>query len=72
MTVLTWSKGSNYHIVSACRFYKVSKSGREDYIKYSAWQILDDWRAVNLGVFLTSNEAKEACQRHCDEKGGLC
>lgn len=66
MSSLAWVKGSNYHIKSECGRYTVAKTGRDNYIRYSAWLKFGDWQSKTLGVFLESSEAKAACQQHAD------
>jgi hypothetical protein len=66
MPELTWVKGSNYHIKSECENYKISKSGPDDDVQFSAWH---KGNASALGVFSTSQEAKETCQGHADLDG---
>lgn len=68
---IKWVKGSKYHVKSECGFYTVARTGRDDYVRFSAWLKDGDWRSISLGVFLESQEAKDACKQHSDKKGGL-
>lgn len=62
MSSIVWKKGSSHHIVSDCGNYKVCQTGRNDYIRFTAWKKVSPICDATLGVFMMPQEAKQACE----------